>query len=179
MNLWERIKAKLGAVLVGLMLLIFILWGSSSKAGELYIDVGPTQVGSTFSGAAMLQLNNRISKHFDIGFGYIGEQEYQGFEIRPQLYLGTEFVVTDPWKQKARIGFGPYYFQNADRIGTSKFRAGISFEYRFTDRIGFKARHFSTAGSSPEITACRNDGRCFTNDWNTGQDSWARLVWYF
>jgi len=174
----KNFKLKTGAILVVTALLIFVWWGSAD-AGELYIDVGPTQVGSTFSGAGMLQLNNRISKHFDIGFGYIGEQEYDGFRIREQLYAGAEFVVTDPWKQRARIGFGPYFFQSADRIGTSKFRAGISFEYRFTDRIGFKARHFSTAGSAPEITVCRINGVCETNDWNSGNDSWARIVWYF
>jgi hypothetical protein len=171
-------RYKKGAIVIGVLLYIFIWWGSA-KAEGLYIDVGPSQIAGHFTDAIHLQLSNRYSKHIDLGIGYIGPQNFRNFDIQEQIYAGVEFVVSDPWVGKARIGFGPYVFQNADRAVTSKFRICASLEYAFTKRIGAKARHCSNAGSGTEIEICDRNGDCFTNDWNTGQDSWARLIWYF
>jgi len=178
MGISNKLKGPPGYVLVGVVILLFIWWGSS-KADELYVDVGVSQVTDETTGAIHLQITNRITDHIDLGIGYIGKQDVRGFDVQEQIYAGAEFVVKDPWWGKVRIGIGPYVFQNADRVVTSKFRMGISVEWRIMDRLGLKARHFSNAGSGTELEICRRDGRCFTNDWNTGQDSWARLVWYF
>lgn len=184
MKFWTENK---GYIVVALVLLTFVAWGSCAKASELYIDVGVSQVGSDFTDAVQVQLVNRFDEHhIDLGFGYIGPQTFKAcdrpdcvWDINEQLYAGIEFMVKDPWWGRMRIGFGPYLFQNADRIVTSKFRAGISLEITFTERIGLKVRHFSAADSNPSIEACNALGQCFVNDWNTGQDSWARLTWYF
>jgi hypothetical protein len=182
--IWDEYK---GAIIVVFVLAVFVTWGSCAKASELYIDIGSSQVGSETTDAVHLQLVNRFDKqHIDLGFGYIGPQTFKPcdrdsceWKIKEQLYAGVEFIVKDPWAGRARIGFGPYIFQNADRVVTSKFRAGISFEFAFTERIGFKLRHFSAAGTNSDIEACNTLGQCFINDWNSGQDSWARLIWYF
>lgn len=178
-----------GVVIIAALLGVFVWWGSCVKAGELYIDVGPAQVTSKLTDAVWLQLSNRISEHIDLGFGYISPQSWNScgrpdcaWSVDAQIYAGLEFVVTDPWWQKIRIGFGPYYFQNADRIVTSRFRICPSVEvagWGKLARFGLKLRHCSSAGSSPEIEVCNDLGQCFVNDWNTGQDSWARVVWYF
>ena len=176
-----------GWILIAILLALFVWWGSAKS--ELYIDAGPAQVTAELTGAVWVQLSNRITEHIDIGFGYIGKQSWNQcgapacqWSVDEQIYFGFELVVADPWWQRMRIGFGPYYFQNADRIVTSNLRICPSFEvagWGSWSRVGFKARHCSSAGSSPEIEACNDFGQCFTNDWNTGQDSWARVVWYF
>ena len=182
MRLPNQIKS--GPVLVIVLLMLFVWWGSAKSDGLL--EVGPSQVGSTLSTGAMLTLSTRIQDKYDFTLGYITDQKFSRcdrpdceWEIRPQIFFGAEYLMTSPWTDKLRLGIGPYYFQNADRVGTSNFRVGLSVEYRFSERFGLRARHFSLAGSGPEMTICREQWGCMTNDWNTGQDSWLRGVVYF
>ena len=189
-----------GFILILLFLGMFI-WFGSVKADTM-IEIGPSQVGSEMSAGVMLTLTERIAGKYDFTVGYITEQNFvstwQGkkcksceWTVKEQLFAGVELVVTAPFTDKLRLGIGPYIFQRADRIGTDTFRMGLSIEYQFTDRFGLRARHFSLAGSGPEMTICRETETwtnvpCSTpgstprtNDWNTGQDSWLRLTWYF
>lgn len=178
-------KYKIQGVVLVLIFLITLIWWGSVKADTL-TEIGPSQIADNFSSGVMLTLSERVNDRYDFTVGYISEQVFKACErpdcrwdIRSQIFVGTELLITSPWTDKLRLGLGPYYFQNADRVGTTNFRMGLSVEYRFNRRFGFRARHFSTAGSGPDIEICRPDFGCLTNDWNTGQDSWARLVWYF
>lgn len=121
--------------------------------------------------------------------------------LQRQLFFGGEFVFKTP-VDGLRFGVGPYIFQNPDRVAPTRFRVGVHFEYRFQfwgKHLGISGRHFSTAGSGPIGKLCRREGfyetdqgffvdrndpnppgyNCKTNDWNTGQDSWLRLTYYF
>lgn len=183
------LKAKHGVILVTIALIVWAIFGlneAEAAEGELYMDVGPSQVGSNFSTGTWLQINYRANKHIDLAFGYISPQKFNTcgairceYKVKAQIFTGIEFVVTDPWIEKIRLGFGPYKFSHADRIGTSDFRACVSLEYQHNKRFGAKARHCSTAGSGEEIKACNTSGFCIVNDWNTGQDSWLRATLYF
>jgi len=173
-----------GFILVLTFLITFIWWGSVKA--ETLAEIGPSQVADNLSSGVMLTLSERFNDRYDLTIGYISDQtvEFCGrpdcrWEIRPQIFAGAELLIKSPWTDKLRLGLGPYYFQNPDRVGTTNFRMGLSLEYRFNRRFGFRARHFSNAGSGPDLEICRPQWGCQTNDWNTGQDSWARLVWYF
>lgn len=172
-----KLKLKHGVILVALFLLIFIWWGSSRA--EMRISIGPSQVGTEFSTGTLLVLSQRLDNMVDLNIGYISPQHFDDWSVREQIFAGVEFLVFDPWSRRFNLGLGPYLFQNADRIGTSRFRMGLSLGWRINNRLGLEARHYSLAGSGPEITACNDFGQCFTNDWNTGQDSWLRGVWHF
>ena len=175
---------KKGAVFVAFFLLLYIWW-SSVDAAEGLVEIGPAQVGSEYSETVMLTLTRRVQDRFDFTLGYIGDQEWNScdrpdceWKSKAQIFVGAEALATDPWSGKFKLGIGPYYFQRQDRIGTSHFRVGLSVEYRHSRRFGLRARHFSNAGSGPNIEVC-NDYYCQVNDWNTGQDSWLRAIWYF
>lgn len=177
-------KLKPTAIVVVLFLILFVWWGSSRAEGQ--VELGAAQVGTNFSNAAMLTLTDRINDKYDLTIGYISNQRFSvcdrpdcTWNVKTQIFVGGEYLVTSPWTDKLRLGLGPYYFQRQDRIGTSNFRMGLSIEYRLNERFGLRARHFSNAGSGPNITICRDEFGCLTNDWNTGQDSWLRGVWYF
>ena len=177
-------KIKSGFIIVVIFILIFVWWGSLKAAG--LVELGPSQVGDNLSSGAMITLTSRVDDKYDLTLGYITDQTFSVcdrpdcmWNVKAQIFFGGEYLVAAPWTDKLRLGIGPYYFQRPDRIGTSNFRVGLSLEYRFNDRIGIRARHFSLAGSGPELTICREDYGCITNDWNTGQDSWLRAVWYF
>lgn len=185
---WKEkiLQNKYGAVAIILALLVFVWWGSSAKAEGLSARIGPSQVGSTLSAGLLLQLDNQISKHLSVNLGYVSAQTFSlcsrpdcEWTVREQLYAGFDFRVYDPWKGKASISFGPSYFSHADRIGTSRFRASVNFQYRFTDRVSLDLIHKSTAGSGEDLTICRPEYGCLTNDWNTGQDSWLGVRWHF
>ena len=177
-------KKVKGFILVLLFVAAFIWWGSVEAAGQ--VEVGPAQIGSNFNTGVMLTFTERVRDKYDFTLGYITEQKVSfcdradcDWTIRSQIFFGAEYLVTSPWTGKLRLGIGPYYFQNKDRVGTTNFRVGLSLEYRFNKRWGVRARHFSIAGSGPDMTICRPLYGCLTNNWNTGQDSWARVVWYF
>lgn len=181
----------------------FVLFGSCSQAeaGETQVEIGASQVGSSFSTGGMLTVTERINDKYDFTIGYITDQEFSVCDrpdctwfVQAQIFAGAELLMSDPWTGKLKLGIGPYIFQRADRIGTDTFRMGLSIEYKFNDRFGVRARHFSLAGSGPNIEICRDPATwrnvdtsrpfngtasCITNDWNTGQDSWLRAVWYF
>lgn len=180
----EGKKLKSGIILVALFLITFIWWGSS-RADPLF-ELGPSQVGSELSAGAMFTLSQRIEDKYDLTLGYITDQTFNRcgqpqceWNVKAQIFFGGEYLVTAPFSDKLKLGIGPYYFQRPDRIGTSRFRVGLSVEYRFNRRLGLRVRHFSLAGSGPPLTICREGLGCQTNDWNTGQDSWLRAVWYF
>lgn len=177
------IKKRHGVILVALFLLTFIWWGSARA--DALVEIGPAQVGATVSTGVMLTLSERINDRYDFTVGYISDQEFHScpredcvWMIRPQLFFGAELLMSSPWTDKLKLGLGPYYFQNVDRVATTHFRMGLSLEYRFTERFGIRARHFSNAGSGQDVEIC-NDHYCIENNWNAGQDSWLRLVWYF
>jgi hypothetical protein len=170
------LKKKHGIVLVIVFLSLFVIWGSCS-ADQL--EVGPAQVGDNISGT-MLTLTKRVND-LDFTLGYITEQDFSvcdrpdcDWTVQEQIFIGAEWLVGD----RLKFGIGPYYFQNRDRIATTNFRVGLSLEYRFTRRFGVRARHFSNAGTGPDLELCNETG-CYSNNWNNGQDSWLRLVWYF
>lgn len=181
----DETKKKLPGIALVLTFIIMMVWWGSSKADPL-IEIGPSQVASNFSTGVMLTMTQRVDDRYDFTIGYISEQDFKTcdrpscrWKVNEQLFVGVEYLVTSPWTDKLRLGIGPYYFQNRDRVGTTNFRMGLDIEYRFNRRLGMRVRHFSNAGSGHEITICREAFGCSTNDWNTGQDSWLRAVWYF
>ena len=173
-----------GFILVLLFVIAFVWWGSAKAAGQ--IEIGPSQVSTNFNTGVMVTFTERVQDKYDFTLGYITEQKVSfcdrvdcDWTINSQIFFGIEYLVTSPWTDKLRLGIGPYYFQNRDRVATTNLRLGLSIEYRFNRRWGFRARHFSNAGSGSNMEICRPKFGCITNDWNTGQDSWARVVWYF
>ena len=193
-------KQNSGTILVVLFILTLYWWGTAEADSQ--IEVGASQVGSEMSSGFMLTLTERINDRYDFTLGYISDQNFSRkwkgeyipsteWHVKAQIFVGAELLITSPWTDKLRLGIGPYVFQRPDRIGTDTFRVGLSLEYRFSDRFGIRARHFSLAGSGPEITICRETETWTnvpcdtpgstprTNDWNTGQDSWLRAVFYF
>lgn len=194
----SKMKKKLnaGVLIVIAFLVVFVWWGTAEA--DTYMELGPSQVGSTLSTGAMLTISERINDKYDFTIGYITDQEFSlcsrpdcTWHTKAQIFAGAELLVKSPWTDKLRFSLGPYVFQRPDRVGTDTFRMSLKIEYRFNDRFGLSVRHFSLAGSGPEITLCRervnwntvpNDtpgAACQTNDWNTGQDSWLRLAYYF
>lgn len=190
------LKKKHGAIIFGAFFLMLVWWGSSKADG--LVELGPSQVGSEMSSGFMLTISERVNDRYDFTLGYISKQDFKTcdapnceWHVKEQLFIGAELLIPSPWTDKLRIGIGPYLFQRADRIGTDTLRVGLDIEYRFNDRLGIRVRHFSLAGSGPEITICRETAGWTnvpcdtpgafpaTNDWNTGQDSWLRAVWYF
>lgn len=189
-------KKKNGFYFVALFLIVFVWWGTAKA--ETLVEVGPSQIGSTMSSGTMLTITERVNDKYDFTIGYITDQEFSRCDrpdctwyIKAQIFAGAELLVPSPWTDKLRIGIGPYIFQRPDRVGTDTFRMSLNVEYRFNERFGIRVRHFSLAGSGPELTLCRErenwtnvplgtpGAACQTNDWNTGQDSWLRLVYYF
>lgn len=189
-------KKARGFLLVGAFLLT-IFWWSSARADTI-MEVGPSQVGSEFSSGFMITITERLQDRYDFTIGYISRQEFKRcdrpdckWEVKEQIFAGVDLLIPSPWTDRLRLSIGPYLFQRADRIGTDTFRMGLGIEYRISERFGIRARHFSLAGSGPEITICRErinwkNVSCDTvgavsqtNDWNTGQDSWLRATWYF
>lgn len=198
-NDWFR-GQKNGYLIVATFIIVLVTWGSCAKADGM-IELGPSQVGSSMSAGAMLTMTERVQDKYDFTLGYITKQKFEACDrpdcvwyIDEQIFFGVEYMVTSPWTDKLRVGLGPYWFQKPDRVGTSNFRVGLNIEYRFNDRFGLRVRHFSNAGSGKNITICRDPATwrnvdeskppianpvCQTNDWNTGQDSWLRAIWYF
>ena len=162
-------KIKQGVILVGIFVIVLIWWGS--VRAETYFDAGPSQVGTEFNTGVHLQITERLADQYDFSVGYITRQHFNTcgrpdckFSPAPQIFFGAEWSIVSPWTDKLRLGLGPYYFQNTNRITATHFNFGLSLEYRLNRRFGFKARHFSNAGSGSP---------------NKGQDSWFRLIWYF
>ena len=173
---------------------------------EGIFEVGPSQIGDNFTTGWIVTYTERVKDRYDFTAGYITPQEYDACDhpscqwyIKEQIFFGAEVVFKYPNSDNLRLGFGPYIFQNPDRVAPTRLRVGVHLEYRFNKHFGISARHWSTAGSSPRTTICRDEARfdsdpgfilepghpryaglnCKTNDWNTGQDSWLRLAWYF
>ena len=173
--------------MVAAFLLVVIWWGSA-KAENL-VEIGPSQVGSNFSTGFMLTMTERVRDKYDFTLGYISKQNFSvcdrpdcEWDVKEQIFFGVEYLVPSPWTDRLRIGIGPYLFQRPDRIGTDTFRIGLDIEYRFArwnERFGIRIRHFSLAGSGDVLEICRPQFGCVSNDWNTGQDSWVRGVYYF
>jgi hypothetical protein len=190
-------RIPLGSIIVVAFLILFVYSGSVRAAG--LVEIGPSQVGSELSTGFMLTISERINNRYDFTIGYISKQDFKldddvphsEWHVKEQIFAGVELLTHFPFAEKLTFGIGPYVFQRADRIGTDTFRMGLSIEYQFTPHFGVRLRHFSLAGSGPELTICREtegwtDVPCDTpgankqtNDWNTGQDSWLRAVWYF
>lgn len=177
------IKENGGLIGVLIFLLVVVWWGTSEA--DTLAEIGPSQVGSTFSSGTMLTLTERRDK-FDFTLGYITKQKFSvcdrpdcTWRVDEQIFFGAERVFRSPWTDRLNVSLGPYYFSRPDRIGTSRFRIGLGLEYRVNDHFGLRLRHFSLAGTGEELTICREPWGCLTNDWNTGQDSWLRLVYYF
>ncbi len=184
------------ALLIAGFLAAVVCWGSSKADG--LVELGPSQVGSELSAGFMLTISERVNDRYDFTLGYISKQDFKTcdapnceWHVKEQLFVGAELLIPLPWTDKLRLSIGPYLFQRADRIGTDTLRVCLGIEYRFGRRVGVRARHCSLAGTGPELTICREtvgwtDVPCdtpgafpATNDWNTGQDSWLRAVWYF
>lgn len=182
-----------GPVLVGAFIATLGAWSDDG-----YLDLGLSQVGSEMSSGLMLALVERVDDKYDFTLGYITPQEFDAcgrvgcrWYVDEQIFAGVELTVKK--NDRLRLGIGPYFFQSADRVVSSNFRVGLSLEYRINDRFGLKVRHFSNAGTGKELTLCRDRETwenvratessqsvyCQTNRWNTGQDSWLRVVWYF
>lgn len=166
--------------------LVLIWWGSTDAHADARVEIGPSQVSTTLSAGVMLTITERIQDRYEFTLGYITSQEFNtcgrpdcDWDISPQIFVGAALSVKSPWTDNLRLNIGPYYFQNADRVGTSNFRIGLGIEWQFGRRWGFAAQHYSNAGSGPDLEICRPLYGCITNNWNTGQDSWLRLGWYF
>jgi hypothetical protein len=193
-------------VVLGLFLIAIIWWGiDEANSAETFFEVGTTQVSQNTNTGWTTSITQRFDHKYDLTLGYISEQTFEQckdpschWKVRSQIFFGGELLFRSPWSDNFKIGIGPYYFQHADRIATSNFRIGLHIEYRFSDHWGIRARHWSTAGTSPLKTICRppNDfnqigvilnpmdhrpenWHCKTNDWNTGQDSFLGVIFYF
>jgi hypothetical protein len=169
-----------------LFLIVLVWWGTADAEGTGQIEIGPSQVGSNFSTGGMLTITERFQDKYDVTIGYITEQTFSvcsrpdcTWLVNEQIFVGVDYLITSPWTDRLRLGLGPYYFQNADRVGTTNFRMGLSVEWRLNSRWGLRARHFSNAGSGPVLCIDRPVWGEICNDWNTGQDSWFRIVRYF
>jgi hypothetical protein len=174
---WAKLTRKHGLALVAVFLVTLLWWGYAKS--ETLVEVGPAQVADHLTGAFVLTLTERINDRYDFTLGYISPQEFQDFEINEQLFFGVELNIVSPWSDALRLGIGPYWFQNADRVSTSNFRVGLRVEYMIGPHWGVSARHWSNAGSSPEMTICDLHDLCWTNDWNTGQDRWVGFIFRF
>jgi hypothetical protein len=169
--------------------LLFLL-ACTTVGAETIFEVGPTQVSSNWNTGWMITITERFKDRYDLTAGYITEQDISfcstdpwcDWTLREQLFFGAELLFKDPWDKGIKLGIGPYLFQNPDRIAMSRFRWSLHVEWRVSERWGLSARHFSTGGTSPY--GCqyrRHDDPSWgevCNDWNTGQDSWLRFVWY-
>jgi hypothetical protein len=184
-------KFHLGYVLVVLFLLTFIWWGAAdAKETETIVEIGPSQVADNYSTGFILTITERFKDRYDITAGYISEQEVEfcgrqdcKWRLREQTFIGAQLGFTDPWDKGLRLGVGPYWFQNPDRVAPTSFRWGLLIEWQFSDSWSLSARHWSTAGSGREGCFYRDyedpSSGEVCNDWNTGQDSWLRIGFRF
>jgi hypothetical protein len=182
----ERLQ-KIGPwVLVLLLLFVFVKWASADEF-DWYIDAGVSQIADDVTDAPWFALTRRYAQaNVDLTIGYIGPQTFTScpredcrFELNEQIYAGFKFFAVDPWAGRCEVSVGPVYAQNADRAVASRFRMELGASCRVRGRWHIQAKHQSNAGSSGDVTACNVLGDCFTNDWNTGQDSWLRVRWDF
>lgn len=189
-------------------LAVLLLAFTSVNAAETYITYGPTQIKDRKHTGHMVTLSRRFNDTYDVTFGWVSQQNFRlddcgtstttwcDWKIKPNLFVGVDYLFGG---EKLKFGIGPAYFQNADRIVTSNFRAHLKIEYRFNSHFGLEISHHSSGGSSQERTFCRKapnlgeyyaveiplfepypEGwRCSTNDWNTGLDSFIRLQYFF
>ena len=169
--------------------LVILLILSQHARCETLVEAGLSQVGKDFSDGWVLTLTERFKDRYDLTIGLVTTQTWEScprpdcvWEIQEQIFFGGEF--TYPIWRGLRFGIGPYWFSNINRVSAENFRMGLRLEYRFTDRFGIRARHWSISGSGRDATVCHEWGEqkqidCFTNRWNAGQDSWLGVVLYF
>ena len=189
MNLKDLVtNGKVAWIAIGLFL-ICLLWFATAEAETLF-EIGPSQVSDSLTTGVIATVSERFKDRYDLTLGYISEQNLEfddadrgKWVLSPQIFVCAETNFKSPWSDKFRLGLGPCYFQHDDRVAPTKFRIGLKMEWRLSKRWGLSARHWSTAGTSP--VGCypldyrkpnAPGARC--NDWNTGQDSWLRLVYY-
>jgi len=176
--------------------IILLLLTGCASTNQTLVEFGPTQISSDRHTGEMVTITERFDRKYDVTFGWISDQEWNQcgrpdcqWYIDRQLVVGVERVFPLRFiDESVRLSLGPYVFQNPDRISPTYLRAGVSLEWQITDRIGLRARHWSNAGTA-RVTCVRHSFDPYKhpelfeyktcNDWNTGQDSWLRLVIYF
>lgn len=184
------VSNKIAWFAIGLFVLFYFWFAVNEAKAEMLFEIGPSQVSTELSTGVIVTMSERFKNKYDITAGYISEQ-HLNFEnvdrakwvLRPQLLLCAERSFTSFWSDNFRLGMGPCWFQNDDRVAPTKFRWGLKAEWRLSKHWGLAMRHWSTAGTGP-IKCYPLDyrqpnapgARC--NDWNTGQDSWLRIVYY-
>ena len=160
---------------------------SLTANAETLLEIGPSQVGDTYSNSYILTLTERIQDKYDFTLGLIGGQEFKSCErpdcvwqLDQQIFFGAELLV-NLWTDRIKFGIGPYAFARPDRVVSSFLRVGLSLEWKITERIAIRARHWSAASSGiQEIKFCNRDKTfCDRRSFNNGQDSWLRLQWRF
>lgn len=183
------LKDHHGPILVGLGVLLMIFFASHETRAESIFEIGPSQVSDNYSSGILITATERFKGKYDITGGYITEQNVKfcdrpdcRWHIREQLFVGAERMWRDPWGWNLKIGMGPYWFQNEDRVAPTHFRWGLHAEWQFRHHWGISLRHWSTAGSGG--VGCFHtdyddpETPVVCNDWNTGQDSWLRLTYF-
>ena len=157
---------------------------------ETLIEIGPSQVGDTYSNSYILTLTERVNDKYDFTLGMIGNQTFQMcerddciWEVDKQIFFGADLLVKPLWfwTDRIKFGIGPYAFARPDRIVSSFLRVGLSLEWAITDRIALRARHWSVASAGIQrLDFCNRDRTfCDRREFNNGQDSWLRLQWRF
>ena len=187
MKIWDKLTRNKGSVGVGVLLTMFIIFGSCEARSETFVSIGPTQVSSNLHAGEMLLVTERIKDRYNFTMGYFTEQEFTvcdrpgcTWNVRENLMLAAQLSLKSPWSDNFRLSVGPAYFANADRIGTSNFRALLTVEWMHSSgRWGLGLLHASNGGTGQDMEACNTLGHCMTNDWNTGLDSWVHFNYYF
>lgn len=170
---------------------LMVLAGCAQQS-QTIVEYGPTQISQDRHTGEMVTITERFDKKYDVTFGWVSKQDWNQcgrpdcqWYIDRQLIVGMERVwsLTDT----VRFSLGPYVFQNPDRISPTYLRASLAMEWQFSKYVGLKARHFSNGGTA-RVTCLRHSYDPFRhpelfeyktcNDWNTGLDSWWRLVFY-
>ena len=157
---------------------------------ETLIEIGPSQVGDTYSNSYILTLTERINDKYDFTLGMIGAQTFQVcdrddciWEVDQQIFFGADLLIRPLWfwTDRLRFGIGPYFHSRPHRFVSSFLQVGLTLQWEFTDRWSAEAWHSSVASAGIQrLDFCNRDMTfCDRREFNNGQDSWLRLQWRF
>ncbi len=161
--------------------IVALLAASTLALADVSVELGPSNVSNEWTGSTTLVLQERTDK-WAFGVVWISSQSFNTcaqarchWEIGNQLAVGVERLFK--WR-RLTVGFGPYWFQNINRVTSTHLNLRIGLEIAVTTRASVKLfSHFSNAGSSDVVEVC-NDVTCMSHDWNIGQDA-VLLVFHF